>query len=493
MRLLRSVVPSIVGLFLIAATASVTAQPATALFHSPIPDISLAVALPPLQRALVPLKNLRYHGMAQLAGYGCGPRSEYHVELRETPTLDASYQFSASNGSYGAHLWATAKPVLAIDCSAVLFNNVRADIEAEFDTTVGAVPATGFSIPYKSRFTSAGVFNGLLTNKLLHPGELHIALPFEHPGTIPLCFSQPTNVTLKPEGPDVFADADKRLCRPLPYVAHIGGVDSAAGKTLVVDLFVEAERYADVASQADAERLFATNMPLTNAKSTIGVSVATSMFGRYAENGRTASGLLKYLLPLRVKTTVNGRFLFWKYSKNIEAVLDEGLAEVGGDGTVTLSLSSHWLSIDEAKPLVSSGSPVKSVTGRVVIDRLRVESGSLAFRVSDFRVALRTAPFVIPIKLSSGGLEKTLNNGRIDVSKLAAVGGDAPNCIKMDDETFLLWDNTGCPSVWRYMVWERNNRHVDLDLDPASFAFRIQKVEAGGRTFSFLQGTLDSR
>jgi hypothetical protein len=397
--------------------------PAGPTFHAPVPDIRVAVALPPLQVALARLKNLQYHGLIMLEGYGCGPRSEYLLELREAPLLDAAYSFNPANGDYAASISSTVESRFSIHCGAILINNGYFDIHTELKTTVGSVPVSGFSIPYTSKITNSGLFNQLLTDHFLHDDSIHVNLPFDQPGVIPLCIEPQQRVTLTFQSPDAVTDATGRTCRPLPYQVHIGGVDSPAGKTLLLDLFVDSPKVVPMATQAEAMKLFAGNMPLFEQKSAIGLSVATSFFGEYANNGQTASGLLKHFLPLRVKTTVNGRFLFWKYSKTIEALLDEGHVDFASDGTALLTLSSHWLSVNGGSPIVSAHSPIKQVTGRVAIDRLRSDGGSFAFRIADFKLRLKTTPFVMPITLSSGNLEGALNHGRIDLTGIAAIGG----------------------------------------------------------------------
>jgi hypothetical protein len=66
-------------------------------------------------------------------------------------------------------------------------------------------------------------------------------------------------------------------------------------------------------------------------------------------------------------------------------------------------------------------------------------------------------------------------------------------CIHMDDELFLVWDGTPCPSVWRYMVWGKNNRRIDLGIDPGSFKYRTQDITANGHLYRFLQGALQTK
>ncbi len=464
-----------------------------ATFYAPAPDIRVAIALPPLQNALASLKNLHYHGRIKLGEYGCGERSEVWAELRESPALDATYSFNPANGDSQLRLWSTVKTRLGINCGSILINNARFDIETNLDGTVGAIPPAGFGIPYTSRITSAGPINGLLTDWFLHPGSLPVKLPFDQPGTIPLCFSQPADASIKPEAPDVFQDAEGRSCRPLPYAAHLGGIGTPAGKTLLFDLSVDNEHVVPFSTPEAAHKLYEDNIPPFEPRSVAGVSVSTGFFGEYAARGSTASGVLKHLLPVRIKTTVKGHFLFFKYKKTVEALLDEGHVDISREGVVTLRLSSHWVSINGGAPIVSDSAVLGDIGAQVVLDRLRADGDSLAFRVADFRVTLRMRPFLIPVKLSSGQLEDTLNHGHISLTALTSIGGDAPMCIPVNQEKFDLWPGSPCPSLERYMIYERNNRHLALNLDPASFSFRLQNIEVEKHQFSFIQGAFKSK
>src|SRR5262249_23486489 len=109
-----------------------------------------------------------------------------------------------------------------------------------------------------------------------------------------------------------------------------------------------------------------------------------------------------------------------------------------------------------------------TATAVATFDRLAVDGGQLSFRVADFKLLLKTHWLIFPIRLSSGGLEKALNNGIVPIGNV--VSGfviSLPACLwtgieKFKADYFACNDPGQRIGALSYEPWSLGRREVEL-------------------------------
>jgi len=458
----------------IAHYRSVAASSAT--YAAPKPDIRLAFDFSLLKNAAASFDNYKLGEWIRLGEFGCGDRTMFDAHIKDPPVLSATGYLN-SDGSYGTmlNLSATARAQIH-GCLA----DQWADGQAYAATTVG--PFGGGSLP----------INGSATINLAN--VVNRTFPFGFTVPIPSFSSLPVDLPPVPGATLEFGTFDGSNFAPSPTPTHkdipiainVGSFGGSPGdnSTLIVDATVGQSQIAAFTTANDATSYFNSDQPLWNQRN-LGVTVHDTFFGN-AGSGKPSTGLLGSLLPIRISGDTIGSF-----KKHFEIVFDGATVKFvkhnGGDA-ISVSLSTTYAKIGNGKPLVGHGKPLSQIKATVLLDRIVAEDGALKFRVADFRVAISSWFLIFPIKLSSGQLEQSLNNGLIPLTGILNLEIDLPVCINTGSDKFISGPNTCNPVPWiGYLGYFSGPRIATFTIDPTTIITRFNQFAVGGQKWQGLQ------
>lgn len=456
----------------------------TSDYKSPKPDVRLAFDFGLLKRAAAGFQYYKLGEWIRLgeAPWFCGDRTMFDVLVKDQPSF-AAIGYLNPDGAYGTSLGLSATARAQI-------HGCLGDplVEAAAHVSASAGPFGGGSLPANGsvNLTFAGIFSRSFPFGFNIPIPSFSSLPIDLPASEGVGFEFGTfdGTTFTPSATPGHKD--------IPIAVNVGsfGGSSNDNNTFIVDATVGSAQAASLTSASDAQAYFTSDRPIWNQQN-IGVTVRDSFFGS-AETGKSATGMLGSLLPIRASGNTTGVF-----RKHFEIVFDGASAEfVKHDGAdaIAITLSSSYAKIGSGGPIIGHGKPIKKITARVLLDRITADGGVLKFRVADFRIKISTWFLFIPIKLSSGQLEKSLNNGQIPLTGNINFEIDLPICVYTGFNKFMSPPNTCNPQPWfEHLGYFGGPQKAVFTIDPATLATRFNKFEVGGQKWQGLQASAQVR
>ena len=474
-----------------AITTTVTTATPIAIvstFQAPDPDLRIALDMRPVQRALAAHQWLKYGDTIRLGEFGCGD-PQFSVQLNNPPLFTAA-GFLRPDGQYGTTLaaYATAQAEIHGGCFG---SNNKADATAKAVTTLGKVSSA--QTIHIGGTTSIGVINGLIGR----------TFPFAVDATFPAgpLASIPVDLVPTPTASLEFGHLSNGSIwnstgthKDVPVVLNVASMGGPVGNDqfLLVDATIgSAPRYASFATLQEAQQFVTADLPLWGNRS-LGLTAKESLFGKIRP-GESPTGLFGALLPIRVSGVAEGKFLFFTVKKHFEVVLDIAATTITDNpsGSITVELGSSYARIGNGSPQIGNGQPLKSVSGSVTIDNVRYEVDAVKFRVADFRINLKTSHFLFPIRLSSGALERGLNNGTIPLTEATKAQIELPKCL------FTAYDKFKSPAgvcaqpqLIGWLGHVSGKRATTATLDLSTFAVQVKKYQQGAITWSAIQAAV---
>src|SRR5258708_17377923 len=401
-------------------------------------DLRIVLGLDVPKRSIRDFYDIYYGHNIRLGEFGCGdPR--FLVHLNEVPRFSAT-GWLAPDGRYGTlvNLFSGINAKIYERCfwldqpSVGGTFNIRANLDRVSDST---------TIPLYGEFSSGALAQVL---GITFPFQMSVPIPMQPANAIPIKLpDQPVNGVDFDFGKyenGQWTSLGKEKDVPVTMNAWSFGGDATDNSYLVVDASIGDPRQTQFSTTEAASNYLASDLPVWSGAGNSGISVNDSLFGSAAP-GETGSGLLGQLLPIRVTGQSDYQILWWHRTAKWEAILDGArvqLTQFNGAEAMKVSFTSTHACLIEVKarkngdfcfPLVA--------TATAIFDRLSTAGGSLKFRVADFKVELRDKCFLIPIRLSSGELEQSLNGGSITLATVNhSFTFGLPDCIDTGYEKF---------------------------------------------------------
>jgi hypothetical protein len=444
------------------------------LFPAPQHDVRFAVALDlPIQQ-IQRFNHVEYGDTIRLGEfpYYCGD-PEFALVIDSPPSL-----------SFAGYLRATGEYGTIVDLRTHLNAGIRGQCFFFEHPNAGA-SATGHIDLNRISAGSAIPLHGQVTIDLLGP-ILGISFPFESSIPIPAQFPDRIPIDLS-SSDDVALDFGRLACpqcwvsagthKDIPLTINVGSVGGPrSNEALVLDASVGEPRKTLFGSQAQAVDDLAADTPLWDGNRA-GFGVSESLFGS-ASPVVTGTGILGNLLPIRIKGRAKYKFWFIHGTREYEVILDGANVLIKDDNTIHADLSASRAVVRQVRhgqAVLGHDKNVASLLARVEFDRLRLEGSSLKFRVADFGLDLKTRLFVLPIRLSSGQLEQTLNGGEISLATLTTDFPIAlPACQWTGYEKFKSRANSSCgvPQIIGDLSLDAGVQKITFSLDLAGLKFR---------------------
>lgn len=341
--------------------------------------------------------------------YYCGDPL-FLVHVNEVPDLKVFGQYPP-DGNFAALITASSGINAKIYERCLGFDHPSAGGVAHVSASVGALSNVD-NITLSGSFTMGTLMNFPVLN---FPISSSIPLPSRFLHHIPVKLKDPLQrLDFGTMSGDTWTSSGTD--KDIPILARAGAIGSSPnGSTfLVLDAVIGSQQtMKDFKSSAEAQADFESDQPAL-ANENVAVGVKKSFFGS-ASPDATSSGFLGQLLPVRVSEESTYKILFWKKKIRWQVVLDTAalrFVKHEGKDAIEARVGSHFAVIGRHR-VIGKGA-IRSVTGRVLFDRLQNDNGTLKFRVADFNVRIKVWRFLVfRIRLSSGQLEQQLNGGEI--------------------------------------------------------------------------------
>ncbi len=466
-------------------------------FLSPGHDLRFAIALELPKHEIAAFYNLTYGDTIRLkeSPYYCGDPL-FLVRVDESPSLKMSGYLSpqgdygtavAFRGHFNAKIWET--------CFG--FDRPNAGGAVILTSQVGAVSAVDH-LELKGKAQSDPLPPGGWTFDFPFP-NVSVPLPYHPLNSLPIDLSRLQKVGLDFGQLTAGKWTTSGTHKDIPLLLNVGSFGNPTDDSpfLIVDAIIGSQpRKNNFSDAASAHADFESDLPIWG-PGNIGISLKQSFFGA-ANPQQVRSGLLGSLLPVRVLGEAQFRTLciFKKClihgTKEYEVILDiarstfEAAPALATPNKETRPAQIFYPAMDvtlgtthaivrkvkykDGKRIVGKDKFVKRVLAKALFDRFQVDpSQGFRFRVADFKVLVKTRWFVIPIRLSSGGLEQTLNGGTVPIANLKQeFGYSVPECVD------TKWDkmkarrgscnDPGQKIGWLSYEWGKPSTLLTLDL-----------------------------
>jgi hypothetical protein len=429
--------------------------------------------------------QLRYYKLGKWIRLGeapfyCGDRTQFDIILKDGPSLGIA-PWSDSEGLPGTSLsFAASARAQVHGCLA----DPLADAGLSAGANVSLLSGSAIRLRGNLQLTLLGIGFGI-------PFESTVNTPAELAG-FPVTLSETADVSME-FGSGTLAswipNSDPKK-RQIPVTVRLSAFD----EYLSVDASVGAERRLTFSTPALAQQYWRSDVPLWEARNA-GVSIREAFFGMRDAAGK-GSGLLGQLLPIRARAVLRTRVLgFFPVTTKADVLLNgESVRYIAHEGkpAVEVLLLSSEANIDGKHVVAGSDTFLRSVSGRVLFDRFRLEGNKIGFRVADFRVLVKSRWLIFPIGLSSGALEATLNGGTIDVGGIQEQVVELPKCIPNAGEKFISTPGAcGEPPEYNGLIGRlghlAGNRLVHFSFDPSTLGVRSQEAEIDGKAWKSMQ------
>jgi len=468
----------------VALTAFVHAVlPSTVRAEVPNPDLRIAIDVAPLQQAVRGFQHYKMGQWMQFGEFKCGDRNVFWAIVREPPF------FGLAQWRDGALPGTTIRA--ALDVRAELngcFFDPRVDARAELALSVGRLNGGQVAVPG----SFGGTFGPYRWNV---PFSLTIKLPAEL-STVSVTVSDGADYKLEfgTGSVDKWTPTSDPKTRQVPISVRVSsfGGDPANQRYLIVDGTVGSERVFKLANAAAEQKFHESDLPLWEGRN-LGVTVRDSFFGEAAP-GKAPAGLLGQILPMRAKLTLQRKILSWNFEREADIVFDgASVRHIQHDGSdaFEVMLSSSSAQVGGTRLAAADGKFLSGITGRVVLDRLRVEEGIIRFRVADFRVLVESSVLLIPVKFSSGALESALNGGKVDLGRIADTALSLPGCVDAGEKFISTPGACGEPvqrnGIIGKLGYKSGKREIVFKPNASSLALRWQGSEVEGTRWTGLQ------
>jgi hypothetical protein len=454
------------------------AQSSGASYRSPKPDVRLAFDFNLLKTAAA---GFVYYKIGQWIRLGeapwyCGNTSPFFVILKDPPRLAATGYLNV-DGSYGTSLNLVATVRAEIDNCA---GGPQVNGQAILGTIVGPFGGGNLPINGSVNLNFAGIFNRTFPLQFNIPVPSFASIPIDLPPTqgVTLQFGTFDGTTFTPSATPTHRD--------IPITINLGSFGGAANDNgiFIVDATVGKPRSVELTTPNDANTYFTSDRPIWDQRN-LGVTVRDTFFGS-AGGGQQSTGILGNLLPIRIEGDTVGSF-----HKHFEVVFDGAsvafVKHSGGDA-ISVSLTSTYAKIGNGPPLIGHGKPLNKIKASILLDRIVAKNGELKFRVADFRITISSWFFIFPIKLSSGQLEQSLNDGEIPLTGNVNLEMDLPICIYTGFDKFISPPNTCNPAPWfDYLGYMSGPPKAIFTIDPSTIIIRFNKAQVGGQAWQGLQ------
>ncbi|MGE5344422.1 MAG: hypothetical protein ACM3JH_00570 [Acidithiobacillales bacterium] len=348
------------------------------------------------------------------------------------------------------------------------------DLTIDLATTASTVRR---AVPIKA--SVAGVLSAAVCPNW-HLAFHHVLLPFTLPvpaipAAIPVTLTD-SNATTFEFGAGTLShwtSAPNPHSKAVPVVVRV----SMSNQWLLFDGTIGSERRRPPAPGVFAKMYMDADMPVGAARNAnLGATLRESFFGA-VRPGETGTGLLGQLLPIRVRTTIPDRKLlgiFHTKDQKLEVVLSAGAVSLKEDPTnpsAEVELQATEATLNGRPLIANKGAVLGSVRGRVVFDRLSIANGAMTLRVADFRVVLRKWLFILPVALSSGQLQHSLNDGILTIARPAGWTMELPRSVAGLPTKFQ-----DARLVFGHLGYVEGNRVIHLTLDPKTMGVRLQDL-----------------
>jgi hypothetical protein len=433
---------SVSGLLLLTCAPVARAQvppPLAPGYLSPQHDARIALDMRFVQERIRQLHLLTYGNQIVLERIACG-KPYFLAQVQRPPEFRLAGTLNA-NGAYSTRISLDAGFVAEVFEQCLGINNPVVTGAVNLAGSLGPVQGLS-SIPLDGKSViDLGWINPNLPKQY---SDIHANIPI--PGslltTIPIQLTQAASGAQMDFGAIVNGQWQTAgTKRDVPLTMNVGsfGGSESDNAYLIIDATIGTQpRLKLFPRPLDALADFESDLPLWN-KSHVGFSFKDSFFGG-AQAGQPGIGLLGALLPVRVRGRSEPiQVLWWKEQYEYEVILDGAQVEFvphEGADAVRATLSSTAAYVYRIKNGVASKKRklVDRVSAVLVLDRLDAAGGELVFRVAEFKVELKTRSFLIPIKLSSGALEASLNHGSLKFGDVPDhVSGRVPECFEVGE------------------------------------------------------------
>lgn len=413
------------------------------------------------------------------APWWCGDRTQFDIIVKDPPLLRIAPWSDAD------HLPGTS---LSLDVSA------RAQIHGCLGDQ--AVDATAWAATNTSSLGSGTIgMNG-------QAGFTFVGIPFRFPFSTTLQVPAelthiPIALTDTADASFEFGSGDLGSWTPSPEpkrkVVPLSLRVSSFDRFLSVDASVESEKRPTFSTAAAAQQYWESDVPTWDAKN-VGFTIRESLFGDLSASG-AGRGLIKALLPIRARLTLRGRVLgLFPVERTADVLLNGGSVKYvthEKEPAVEVLLRSTEVKMGDSH-IVGGGSFLSNVTGRILFDRLRIEGNKLRFRVADFRIKVGTKLCLgIPVTLSSGELENSLNGGSLDLGGIATQALALPKCLDAHEKFISTPGACGEPIPVNGLIGKlghlSGNRVVKFTFDPSTLALRFKDGSVDGKSWKGIQ------
>jgi hypothetical protein len=461
--------------------------PSVAKWRAPDPDLRLAIDWSPIRSAVANLAGLQYGKWIRLGEFGCGDRNLFPIRLQSASAeLDGQLQ---PTGAYQAGI----TTIMGVSARIFgCFGDPAAVSEARLRATVASLREA--TIPLRG---SVGVIFSFLPVPLTFPISLDVPIPGGTLSQVPIVLADGESdlaFVRKEAGNWVERAPDgKRITVPLSLNAGAVTASDSLRQFFILDATIGAPRFGEFMTAKNQLDYFRSDVPVWSSAGTLGMSVHQSLFGA-RKTDQEGTGLMGYLLPIRVKGVAEGRFLFWKIRKPYEIVLDSGQVSVSetsqaGGAQVRLTLGSSHARID-GKTVVADKAPVKGVQAVVVLDVESLDERGLRFVISRFQVGVKMWRVVIPIRLRSAELQKQLNGGLLPLTDALNMKLELPKCIETGWNKIIAPPcicNATCTDVFTLLGYEGGYRAIRVSFVPGTGGVRQSEFSLDGIGWRSLQ------
>jgi hypothetical protein len=446
------------------------------LFPSPLHDVRFAVALDLPKQQVQRFNHVKYGDTIRLGEFPfyCGD-PEFALVIDSPPIL-----------TFAGYLGPTGQNGTVVDLNTHLNAGILG--QCLFFTHPNAGASAKVHADF-SRITSSSSLplTGQVTIELLgpilgigFPFSASIPVPAQFPDKIPVDLSSTAGATLD------FGNLVCKTCwqssgshKDIPLTINVGSIGGVSSdQVLIADASVGTPRLVNFPTQQQAKDNLETDLPLWD-MNRVGLSVGESFFGS-ASSIQPGTGFLGTLLPIRVKGQASYKFWFIHGTREYEVVLDGAHVLLDADNSIHADLSSSRAVVRSARhgvPVLGHDKAVKSLQANVKFDRLRIEGAALKFRVADFNLQIKTRLFILPIRLSSGALEQTLNKGEVSFASITSdFPVQLPACQPTGYEKFKSHANSACggPQIIGDLSLDAGVQKITFSLDVTTVKFRQQ-------------------